>query len=277
MSRPKNKTAARHRNFKWGRRALRPKMGAFVITMALWQIVNRWGQHYSRPQNFNRLAAALLRWLVPLGWLTLALALLWGLAFAPADYQQKNSFRIIYIHVPAAVLSLFIYTVLALAALCHFIWRWPLAGLLARASAGYGALMTLLALITGSLWGKPTWGTYWTWDARLTSELILLFLYLGYLLLVHSLDERALAERLAALLAMVGLINIPIIHYSVQWWNSLHQGATLFKLGAPSIAAPMLYPLLLALLAFFIQYVVYALRQMGNLLLERRMERLLEQ
>lgn len=244
--------------------------------MGLWQTINRWGQKYARPQNFEQGAEALLRWLTPLAWGLLLLGLVWGLAFAPMDYQQKNAFRIIYIHVPAAMLSLSIYCLLAGASFCHFVWRWPLAILLARASAGYGALMTLLALITGALWGKPTWGTYWTWDARLTSELILFFLYLAYLLLQNSLDDRALADRLASLLAVVGLINIPIIHYSVQWWNSLHQGATLFKMGLPSIAATMLYPLLVCLLAFYLLYGCYALRQMQNLMLERRIARLLE-
>lgn len=244
--------------------------------MAMWQNLLRWGQQYASPNAFERLQGRVLRYLQPLAWLAFVSAAVWGLFFAPMDYQQKDAFRIIYIHVPAAALSLSIYVMLASASFCYFVWRWSLAAIFARAAAPYGALMTLLALITGAIWGKPTWGTYWTWDARLTSELLLFFLYLAYILLQNTLDDRNSADRIAAILAMIGLINIPIIHYSVVWWNSLHQGATLFKLGAPSIAPAMLYPLLLMLLAFYALFFVFVLRQMHVLILERQQQRLLE-
>jgi len=205
--------------------------------------------------------------------LWLASGVVWGLAFAPPDYQQKDSFRIIYLHVPAAMLSMSIYVFLAVASLVHFVWRSRLAAWLARAAAPYGALMTALALATGAIWGKPTWGTYWTWDARLTSELILLFLYLAYLLLQASIEERDQADRLAAILAIVGVINIPIIHYSVVWWNSLHQGATLFRADGPSIDGTMLRPLIITLLAFYALFADYLIRAVDNLILEPRIRR----
>ena len=165
-------------------------------------------QRAASPAGFERLSARGLPWLAPLAWALLALGTVWGLAFAPMDYQQKNSFRIIYVHVPAAMLSMSVYVMLAAAALVFFVWRSRLAAFFARAAAPYGALMTAIALATGAIWGKPTWGTFWTWDARLTSELILLFLYLAYMLLQASIEEREQADRLAAILAIVGVINI---------------------------------------------------------------------
>lgn len=242
----------------------------------LWQRLEKWGLKNSAPEAFERLSQRLLTWLVPLAWGSLLVACVWGLAFTPMDYLQKNSFRIIYIHVPSAATSLSIYVMMALASLVYFVWNIKIAAIFARAAAPYGALMTALALITGAIWGKPTWGTYWTWDARLTSELVLLFLYLAYMLLQSSLDDRAYADKLASILAIVGVVNIPIIHYSVVWWNSLHQGATLFKFDKPSIASEMLYPLLLALLAFYLLFTVFVLRNMQNLMLQQRIQRYLE-
>jgi len=233
-------------------------------------------QHWGSPAGFERLSGRILPWLTPLAWLLLAIGVVWGLAFAPPDYQQKDSFRIIYLHVPAAMLSMSIYMFLAVASLVHFVWRSRLAAWLSRAAAPYGALMTALALATGAIWGKPTWGTYWTWDARLTSELILLFLYLAYLLLQASIEERDQADRLAAILAIVGVINIPIIHYSVVWWNSLHQGATLFRADGPSIDGTMLRPLIITLLAFYALFADYLIRAVDNLILEHRIRRQLE-
>ena len=233
-------------------------------------------QRAASPAGFERLSARMLPWLAPLAWALLALGTVWGLAFAPMDYQQKNSFRIIYVHVPAAMLSMSVYVMLAAAALVFFVWRSRLAAFFARAAAPYGALMTAIALATGAIWGKPTWGTFWTWDARLTSELILLFLYLAYMLLQASIEERDQADRLAAILAIVGVINIPVIHYSVLWWNSLHQGATLFRAGGPSIHGAMLWPLLVMLAAFYALFALYMLRAIGNLSLENRIRRQLE-
>ena len=238
--------------------------------------LHKWAQRQLSPAGFERLSAVLLPWLAPLAWTLFVVGLVWGLAFAPMDYQQKNSFRIIYIHVPAAMLSMSVYVMLAAASLVFFVWRSRIAAFFARAAAPYGALMTAIALATGAIWGKPTWGTFWTWDARLTSELILLFLYLAYMLLQASIEERDQADRLAAILAIVGVINIPIIHYSVLWWNSLHQGATLFRVGGPSIHGAMLWPLVVMLVAFYALFAVYMLRTIGNLILEHRIQRQLE-
>ena len=218
--------------------------------MNLWNRLQKWAHHWTSPPGLDRLSGHILPWLSPLAWLLLTVGIIWGLAFAPMDYQQKNSFRIIYIHVPSAALSMSIYLMMAVASFVYFVWRMRLAAIFARAAAPFGALVTALALLTGAIWGKPTWGTYWTWDARLTSELILLFIYIAYMSLQMSIDNRDQADRLSAILAIVGVINIPIIHYSVIWWNSLHQGATLFKASAPSIRSSMLYLMLICLAAF---------------------------
>lgn len=224
------------------------------------------------PPFFYQLSARILPVLSPLAWLLLLVALFWGLAFAPADYQQGNAFRIIYIHVPTAALSMSLYVLMALVSLISFVWNIRLAAMLARNCANIGAVMTLLALLSGSIWGKPTWGTWWTWDARLTSELILFFLYISYIMLDHAIEDRRQADRLCALLALIGVINIPIIHYSVVWWNSLHQGATIFKLAVPSIAPSMLYPLLLSLLAFYLWAGAWLLRATQNSILSARIQ-----
>jgi heme exporter protein C len=185
-----------------------------------------------------------------------AYGLVGGLFLAPADYLQGEGFRILYVHVPAAFLSLFIYSIMALAAAFGIIWRLKLAFSLMRQSASLGAMFTFLALVTGSLWGKPMWGTYWIWDARLTSELILLFLYLGIIALYSALPERRSTDQATAILVLIGFLDIPIIHFSVNWWNTLHQGSTL-RLGAPSlISASMLYPLIGMSIAFFCYYAV---------------------
>lgn len=244
-------------------------------TMGALEHLQQFGHKATSPAGFDRSSRVMLTFLTPLAWLLLAVGLVWGLAFAPADYQQKNVYRIIYLHVPSAALSLSVYVMMASAAAIYFIWRIELAALFARASAPYGAMLTALALISGALWGRPTWGTYWTWDARLTSELILLFIYLAYILLQNSFDERHLGDRLAALLAIVGLINIPIIHYSVVWWRSLHQGATIFKFAAPAIAPAMLWPLLISLAAFYLLFFSYVTKEMQNLMLSARINRLM--
>lgn len=244
--------------------------------MNFWKRLEKWAHQWNSPAGFDRLSANILPWLSPLAWLLLTVGIIWGLAFAPMDYQQKNSFRIIYIHVPSAALSMSIYLMMAVASFVYFVWRMRLAAIFARAAAPFGALVTALALLTGAIWGKPTWGTYWTWDARLTSELILLFIYIAYMSLQMSIDNRDQADRLSAILAIVGVINIPIIHYSVIWWNSLHQGATLFKVSAPSISSSMLYPLLICLAAFYMLFFAYVIREMQNQILKTRIKRLLE-
>jgi heme exporter protein C len=173
-----------------------------------------------------------------------------GLILSPPDYQQGNTVRIMYIHVPAAFLSMFVYSMMAIAGAVGYIWRIKMAHIVSVSCAPVGAIFTGLALITGGIWGKPTWGTYWEWDARMTSELILLFLYLGFMALHNAFDDRKTADRAAAILAIVGIVNIPIIHFSVEWWNSLHQGATISKFEKPSMDTDMLKALLVMIFAF---------------------------
>lgn len=182
----------------------------------------------------------------------LGLGLTWGLVFAPADYQQGDAFRIIYIHVPSAFLSMMLYGWMGFLAVLLLVWRIKIAGLLIPVIAQIGACMAFLALVTGSIWGKPMWGTWWVWDARLTSELILLLLYAAILATYQSIKNKEEGDKIVAILTLVGLIDLPIIHYSVYWWNTLHQGATLSVFAKPKIDASMLYPLLISLLGFFL-------------------------
>lgn len=194
-------------------------------------------------RHFYHFCGQLLPLFLGLSVLALSYGLVGGLFLAPADYQQGDGFRIIYVHVPCAVLSLLLYVAVAVSSLIFLIWRIKIADVIAYCTAPIGAFFTLCALITGAIWGKPMWGTWWIWDARLTSELILLFLYLGYIGLYQAIGAKKSAAKACAILAVVGLIDIPIIHYSVYWWNTLHQGSTIFKM-QPSIATPMLLPLL---------------------------------
>ena len=210
----------------------------------------KWFHRLGSPPYFYRIAGAWLPWLTVLFTVLTITGLYGGLVLAPPDYQQGESYRIIFIHVPAAWMSMFIYMVMASCGIIVLVWRMKLAEVVLICSAPIGASFTFLALVTGSLWGKPMWGTYWVWDARLTSELILLFLYLGVIGLYGAIDEKRMAGRAVSILAIVGMINIPIIHYSVEWWNSLHQGATVTKFDKPSIHWTMLVPLLLMALSF---------------------------
>lgn len=220
------------------------------------------------PRTFYRYSRALAPWLGGLSAILFAAGLVGGLVFAPPDYQQGDSYRIIFIHVPAAWMSMFCYVVLAFCGAVTLIWRMKLADVVARATAPLGASFTLIALATGSIWGKPMWGTWWVWDARLTSELILLFLYLGFMALQAAIEDRRNAARAGAVLALVGVVNLPIIHYSVEWWNTLHQGATITKFDAPSIATSMLVPLLIMFAAFKTYFFsVMLVRARGELLL----------
>ncbi len=203
-----------------------------------------WFHKLASPPHFYRIAGALLPWISWAALLLLGAGLIGGLVLAPADYQQGDGFRIIYVHVPAAWLSLFAYSMMATAAGIGLVWRIKLAHAVAASCAVPGASFTFLALATGSIWGKPMWGTWWEWDARLTSELILLFLFVGYIALRNAFDDIGKADRASAVLAIVGIVNVPIIHYSVNWWNTLHQGATVTKLSSPSITFDMLWPLL---------------------------------
>ena len=214
------------------------------------------------PPHFYRLAKILIPWLVLPGALLIAYGAYAGLFVAPPDYQQGDAFRIIYVHVPSAYLSMMAYMIMAISAGIGLIWRIKLAHAVAAGAAPVGASFTILALITGAVWGRPMWGTWWEWgDPRLTSELILLFLYFGYMALRNAIDDTAKADKASAVLAMVGAINVPIIHFSVQWWSSLHQGPTLIRQGGPAIDNEMLYPLLAMIVGFTLVFAALLLRR----------------
>lgn len=213
-----------------------------------------WFHKLSSPPYAYRTAGLVRPWLFWPAILLMLVGAVGGLVLAPEDYQQKDAFRIIYVHVPSASLSLMIYTVMAVAAGVGVIWRIKLAHAVAAACAPIGAWFTVATLVTGSIYGKPMWGTWWEWDPRLTSELILLFLYLGYMALRASFDDTQRADRASAILAIVGVVNVPIVKYSVVWWNSLHQGPSISKLAAPSIEGSMLWPLLIMMLAFMLYF-----------------------
>lgn len=208
-----------------------------------------WMHWLGSPPNFYRFAGALRPWLMTAALLSAVIGLYGGLVLAPPDYQQGDAYRIIFIHVPSAWMSLFIYAGMAVAGLAALVWRVKLAEVVAMECAPVGAAFTLITLLTGSLWGKPMWGTWWTWDARLTSELVLFFLYLGVIGLYNAFEDRRRGARAASLLALVGIVNLPIVHYSVVWWNTLHQGTTVDLFGKSSIAPSMLWPLLTMALA----------------------------
>jgi len=228
-----------------------------------------WFFQLASPKWVYQFADKLLPWF---RWITLVLFLIGltlGLLFSPQDYQQGNTVRIMYIHVPAAFLAMFVYVVMAISGGIGFIWRIKMAHIVSVSCAPVGAIFTLLALATGSLWGQPTWGTYWVWDARLTSFLILLFLYLGFMALHNAFDDRKTADRAAAILALVGIVNIPIIHFSVYWWNSLHQGATISKFEKPSMDPDMLKALLTMIVAFQMYFLTVLLQRIKAEILQR--------
>lgn len=231
--------------------------------------IGRFFHRMASPPHFYALTGTLLPWLTALFFLFLLPGLYGGLVLAPPDYQQGDSYRIIYIHVPSAWMSLFVYMVMAAAGAIGLIWRIKLAEIVAISSASVGAGFTFITLVTGSLWGKPMWGAWWVWDARLTSELILLFLYLGVIGLYGAIDDKRAASKAIAILALVGVVNIPIIHYSVEWWNTLHQGPTVTKLDKPSIHVSMLVPLLLMAVAFKFYYLIAMLQRARLELLQR--------
>ncbi|GDY24177.1 heme exporter protein C [Agarivorans sp. Toyoura001] len=210
----------------------------------------KWLHPYAKPEASYQLAGKFVPWFSVFAVVCFAVGLVWGLAFAPADYQQGDSFRIIYIHVPSAILSMGAYSSMAVAAFIGLVWQIKQADMYVAAVAPVGAVFTFIALFTGAAWGKPMWGAWWVWDARLTSELILLFLYLGVIALYNAFSDKTMAGRAAGILSLVGVINLPIIHYSVEWWNTLHQGATITKFDKPSIDTDMLWPLLLNIAAF---------------------------
>jgi heme exporter protein C len=224
---------------------------------------------YAAPSRFYGLAGRLARWFAGSAVLLALAGLVIGLGVAPTDAQQGEAYRIIYIHVPAAWMSMFLYLMMAFWAAVGLVFNARLAAVLARAIAPTGAWMTFVALWTGAFWGRPTWGAWWVWDARLTSELILLFLYIGFMALHASIDDDRRADRTAAVLALVGAVNVPIIYYSVQWWNTLHQGASITLGRAPKIAAPMLAALLIMVFAFWAYCLAVTLLRSRIILLER--------
>jgi heme exporter protein C len=230
-----------------------------------------WFYKLASPPYVYNTAAALTPWLLAFAALALGYGLIDGLVFAPPDYQQGEAYRIIFVHVPGAFMSQFVYVTMAVSGAIGLIWRIKVAHAVSAAAAPIGASFAILALGTGSLWGKPMWGTYWAWDPRLTTELIMLFLYFGVASLRSAFEDAGRGDRAAALLAIIGVVNVPIVHYSVVWWNSLHQGATIAKLGKPSIELSMLWPLLSMFLGFMLFFfAVLCMRVQGEVLSRER-------
>ncbi|HTT81609.1 MAG TPA: heme ABC transporter permease [Stellaceae bacterium] len=224
----------------------------------------------ANPARFMRTSGVALPWLGALSAGVVAVGLVWGLVFAPPDYQQGESVRIMFIHVPSAWMAMQTYLFVAVASGVALVWRHPLADIAAQAAAPVGAGFTAVCLASGSLWGRPMWGTWWVWDARLTSVLVLFFLYLGYIALVNAFDDRSRGARAGSLLALVGVVNLPIIKFSVDWWNTLHQPASVLRLGAPTIALSMLLPLLVMAVGFMLLFGWLVLLRMRAALNERK-------
>lgn len=224
----------------------------------------------ANPGRFLALSGRIVPWAAAATALLFALGLYLAFFVAPPDYQQGDSVRIMYVHVPAAILAMACYTLMAISALGTLVWRHPLADVSARAAAPIGAAFTFLGLVTGSIWGRPMWGAWWVWDARLTSFLILFIMYLGLIALWRAFEDPARAGRLAAVLILVGFINIPIIKFSVEWWNTLHQPASLLRIGGPAIHPTMLWPLLVMLAAFAALFLTLHLAAMRAEIFRRR-------
>ncbi len=230
--------------------------------------------YFANPERFDRLAATVLPWTWGLAIALFVVGLPWALVFSPADYQQLDSVRIMYVHVPSAWLAMAAYLGLGISSFVYFIWRHNLADLAARALAPAGAVFAFLCLTTGSLWGRPMWGAWWVWDARLTSMLVLFLLYLGYMALRASIEDEKLGARAGSILAMAGLINLPIIKFSVDWWNTLHQPASVIRFDGPTIDPSQLWPLAIMALAFTVLLTALVLSGMRTMITERRLKRL---
>jgi heme exporter protein C len=229
---------------------------------------------FANPGRFLRLSGRLLPWLWGLAALVLAVGIPWGLAFSPPDWQQGETVRIMYLHVPMAWLAMSGYVTLAVASATALIWRHPLADLLARELSPVGAAVTALCLATGSLWGRPMWGTWWVWDARLTSVLVLFFLWVGHAALVRAFDEDERGARAGAILALIGAVNLPVVKFSVDFFNTLHQPASVARLGAPGLHVDMLYPLLVCALGFTILFAALVLGRTRAAVMEKRIRQL---
>ena len=224
---------------------------------------------FASPQNFYVLAGRMQPWFTALAVVLMAVGLWISFFVAPTDAQQGEGYRIIFVHVPASQMSMFIYLVMAAWAGFGLAFNTRLSGMMASALAPTGALFAFLSLITGSLWGKPMWGAWWVWDARLTSELILLFLYLGFLALQSSIDDPRRADKACAVLALVGVVNVPIIYFSVKWWNTLHQGASVSLTRSPTMASTMLAGMLIMVVAFWMYTIATTLARVRNIILDR--------
>ncbi|NIA72228.1 heme ABC transporter permease [Pelagibius litoralis] len=229
---------------------------------------------FANPARFTRIADRVLPFVAVAALASLGIGFYLALFVAPGDYQQGESVRIMYVHVPSAWMAMFIYVAIAVASAVALVWRHPLADLAAKASAPIGAGFAFLTLATGSLWGRPMWGTWWEWDGRLTSMLILFFLYLGHIALMHAFEDQQRGYRAAAVLALVGVINIPIIKFSVDWWSTLHQPASVLRLDGPTIHASMLWPLLITALGFKLYYLVLVLLRIKSELIAARLRAL---
>jgi heme exporter protein C len=224
---------------------------------------------FAAPQIFYPLAGKLVPWFSGAALLLGIAGLVVGFGIAPTDFQQGEVYRIIFIHVPSAWMAMFIYLVMGAYAVMTLVWRSRLSAMMSRALAPTGALMAAIALYTGAIWGKPTWGAWWVWDARLTSTLILLFLYIGYIALLSAIEDPQRADRAGALLLLVGVVNVPIIYFSVRWWNTLHQGASVSLTAAPKMARTMLTGMLLMSLAAWMYSIAAALHRVRSIILER--------
>ena len=227
---------------------------------------------FANPARFLRLSAALRPWALGVALLTLGAGLWLALFDSPPDYQQGETVRIMYIHVPSAWMAMMVYTTMAVASAVGLVWKHPVAELYTKAAAPLGAGFTALCLLTGSLWGQPMWGTWWVWDARLTSVLILFFIYLGYIVLVSAFDDPQRGLKAGAVLTLVGAVNLPIIKFSVDWWNTLHQPASVMKLGGPSIDPSILRPLLVMALALMLLFIVLVMLRTETEIDRRRLE-----
>ena len=231
-------------------------------------------QRFANPTRFLRLQRAILPWITIATVISLAAGLYMALVTAPPDYQQGETVRIMFVHVPAAWLAMMIYTIMAVSSIVAVIWRHPLADIAAKTAAPIGAAFTFLALATGSIWGKPMWGTWWVWDARLTSVFILFLLYLGYIAIWQAIDDHRRAARIASIVAIVGFVIVPIIKFSVEWWNSLHQPASVLRADGPAIDPSMLWPLLIMALAYKLLYAALHLVAIKSELTSHRIRRI---
>jgi heme exporter protein C len=232
----------------------------------------QWFYQLASPRWFYFFSGKLLPWLTLAAVVLLAVGSVWGLVFAPADYQQGNSFRIIYVHVPASILAQSCYMLMAIAGGIGLIWNMKMAHIVAQSCATFGATLAVMSLATGAIWGKPTWGAWWVWDARLTSMLVLFFLYLGVIALRGAFESRQNADKATAVLSLVGLVNIPIIKYSVDWWNTLHQSATFSASKTPTMPPEMWIPLLIMLLGFYCFFTVILMHSARLEILQREMK-----